>query len=144
MKVDISCPLFLTAVLYLVVVHGNIELIVKFKSQTPDHSSEPKAVVGVHWLCLRSNVQDVLPLVQGSHILTYTGERFSYRLFINCVISMSYVAICCHKMSLEVHFNKTLLTSVCDQEDGIFIQRLQPLLSHLKAKLLNHIQSHLT
>lgn len=67
-------------------MHGDIELIIKFESQTPDDSPEPQTVVGVHWLCLCSDVQDVLALVQGTHILTYTETHFSYYLFVCSVL----------------------------------------------------------
>lgn len=76
--------------LYLIVVHGDIEFIVKFKSHAPYDSPEPQTVVGVHWLCLCGNVQDVLALVQGTHILTYTNRDFShfiYRLFMPRVVA---------------------------------------------------------
>lgn len=36
-----------------------------------------------------------------------------------------------------------LVTSVCDQKDGIFIQSLHPVQAHLIAKLLNDIQCNL-
>lgn len=68
----ISCSSSHPVDFYLVIVHGDIKFIIKFKSQTPYDSSEPQTVVGVHWLCLCSYVQDILPLVQGTHILTYT------------------------------------------------------------------------
>lgn len=61
--------------LYLIIVHGDIQFIVKFESQAPYDSPEPQAVVGVHRLCLCSDVQDVLALVQRTHILTYTETQ---------------------------------------------------------------------
>lgn len=67
-------------VLYLVIVHGDVELIVKLESQTPYNSSEPQTVVGIHWLCLRGNIQDVLALVQGPNILTYTETLIASHL----------------------------------------------------------------
>lgn len=76
--------------LYLIIVHGDIEFIVKFKSHAPYDSPEPQTVVGVHWLCLCGNVQDVLALVQGTHILTYTNRDFGH--FIYCLFMPRVVA----------------------------------------------------
>lgn len=59
---------------YLVVVHGDVQLVVQFESQTPDDPPEPQAVVGIHRLRLGSNVQDVFTLVQRTHILTFRIE----------------------------------------------------------------------
>lgn len=59
--------------LYLIVVHGDIKFVVQFESQAPYDPSEPQAVVAVHWLRLRRNVQDVFALVQGTHVLTCTS-----------------------------------------------------------------------
>ena len=56
--------------LYLVIMHGDTELVVKFERLCPDDPPEPQTVVTVHWLRLRSNVQDVLPLIEGTDILT--------------------------------------------------------------------------
>lgn len=67
--------------LYLIIVHGDVEFVVKFQSQTPYDSPEPQTVVGIHWLCLSRDIKDVLTLVQGTHILTYGDTHFSYYLF---------------------------------------------------------------
>lgn len=58
--------------LYLVIVHGNTELIVKLERLSPDDPSDPEAVVGVDYLRLCGHVQDVLVFVEGTHILTWT------------------------------------------------------------------------
>lgn len=68
--------------LHLIIVHGDVEFIVKFQSQTPYDSPEPQTVVGIHRLCLSRDIKDVLTLVQGTHILTYGDTHFSYYLFI--------------------------------------------------------------
>lgn len=65
-------------VCYLVIVHADIEFIVQFESQTPHDSSEPQTVVGVHRLCFCCDVEDVLSLVQWTHILTYTNMLLSH------------------------------------------------------------------
>lgn len=44
---------------------------------------------------------------------------------------------------LKAYLKLVAVTFVGDQEDGIFIQRLQPLQPHFKTELLNHIQSNL-
>lgn len=63
---------------YLVIVHADIEFIVQFESQAPHDSSEPQTVVGVHCLCFRCDIEDVLSLVQWTHILTYTNTLLSH------------------------------------------------------------------
>lgn len=59
-----------TKVSYLIVMNCNAEFVVKLQSLSPNDSPEPEAVVAVNLLRLRRNVQDVLPLVQRTHILT--------------------------------------------------------------------------
>jgi len=57
-------------VIYLVILHGDTELILKPERLSPDDPSEPEAVVGVHRLGLCGHVQDVLVFVQRTHTLT--------------------------------------------------------------------------
>lgn len=125
-----------TASLYLIVVHGDIKFIVEFKSQAPYDPSEPQTVVAVHWLRLRSNVQDVFALVQGTHVLTCTGDAGP-----GCLTAVE------GKMSSVVNVPKRSeqgrVTSVRDQKDGVFIQSLRSLLAHFIAKLLDDVCRHL-
>lgn len=72
LKTLFSCVL---NVCYLVIVHGDIEFIVQLESQAPHDSSEPQTIVGVHRLCLCCDIQDVLSLVQWTHILTCTNTH---------------------------------------------------------------------
>ncbi len=53
---------------------------------------------------------------------------------------MCVKSVCVGHLNYESYI---LVTSVCDQKDGIFIQSLRPVQSHLIAELLNDIQSHL-
>lgn len=41
---------------YLVVVHGDTELVLELEGLSPDDSAEPEAVVGVDWLSLCRNI----------------------------------------------------------------------------------------
>lgn len=118
--------------LYLIVVHGDVKFIVQFQSQAPDDPPEPQAVVAVHWLRLRRNVQDVFALVQGTHVLTCPRDAGPGRW---------------GKMSSIITVTKKIkqcrVTSVCDQEDGVFIQSLGSLQAHFIAELLDDVCSHL-
>lgn len=124
-----------TVSLYLIIVHGDIKFVIKFESQAPYDSSKPQTVVGVHRLCLRCNVQDVFALIQGTDILTYTTDTITAYLATVGGIMLSALIV---TMMRQIR-----VTSVCDQKDSILIQSLCSLQSHLIAKLLNDIYSHL-
>lgn len=55
---------------YLIIVHGHVELVVKFERLSPDDAPEPEAVVGVGQLGSGGHVQDVLVFVERTHVLT--------------------------------------------------------------------------
>jgi len=63
-------------------------------------------------------------------------------------VIISRVLLCLHREGLPLPFNYDALdprlkTFVRDQEDGVFIQSLHPVESHLVAKLLDDVQSNL-
>lgn len=125
-QTSFSCGL---NVCYLVIVHADIEFIVQFESQAPHDPPEPETIVGIHCLCFRCDIENVLSLVQWTHILTYTNTPLSHFTICYCMLKL---------LAFE-----SLVTTVCHQKDSVFIQRFRPVQFHLIAELLDYIQSHL-